>query len=136
MEISIWSVAAASVVAFIIGSVWYSPLMFGKEWMSLVGITDADVATAQARGMTRPYFIQLVITGITFIVIAFAIQTIGAYTARDGAFIALIAWIGFIIPGALGGMLWEKKPFKLVLINSVSTLLSWVVGGAIIGGWQ
>ncbi len=133
---SIWSVIVASVVAFVIGALWYSPLLFGKEWMALMGITDKDVAEAKKESMVWSYVIQLIATVITFIVIGFAIAAIGASTARDGAFVGLIAWIGFSVPAAAGQMLWEKRPFKLVLINSISSLVIWIIGGAIIGGWN
>ncbi|MEN9912812.1 MAG: hypothetical protein RLY66_220 [Candidatus Parcubacteria bacterium] len=133
---SIWPVIVASIAAFAIGAVWYSPLLFGKEWMALVGATEKDVAEAKAKGMTKSYIAQLVITFITFIVMHFAISAIGARTTLDGAFIALVAWVGFAVPNAVGGMLWEKKSFKYALITSISVLLCWVVGGAIIAGWN
>lgn len=133
---SIWPVIVASVAAFVIGAVWYSPLLFGKEWMALIGATEKDIAEAKAKGMTKSYVSQLVITVLTFIVMHFAISSIGAKGALDGAFIALIAWVGFAIPSAVGSMLWEKKSLKYALITSISTLLCWVVGGAIIAGWR
>lgn len=104
--------------------------------MTLVGITDKDIAEAKKKGMVISYVIQFIITLITFIVMGFAITAMGVSSARDGAFIGLIAWIGFIIPVATSGMLWEKKPFKLILINTISILLCWIIGGAIIGGWN
>ncbi|MBP6858227.1 MAG: DUF1761 domain-containing protein [Candidatus Pacebacteria bacterium] len=134
--VSIWPVLVASIAAFAIGAVWYSPLLFGKEWMALIGATPKDIAEAKAKGMAKSYVAQLVITLVTFIVMHFAISTIGATTALDGAFVALVAWIGFAVPHAVSGMLWEKKSLKYALITSISTLLCWIVGGAIIAGWQ
>lgn len=135
-SVSIWPILIASVAAFIIGALWYSPFLFGKEWMALIGATDKDIADAKARGMTKSYVAQLIITLLTFIVMHFAIVAVGARTALDGAFVALIAWVGFIVPGSVGSMLWEKKTIRYALITSVSTLLCWIVGGAIIGGWR
>ena len=133
---SIWPVIVASIAAFAIGAVWYSPLLFGKEWMTLVGTTEKDIAEAKAKGLARSYIAQFIITIVTFIVMHFAISTIGAKTALDGAFIALVAWVGFTATNAIGGMLWEKKTLKYALITSISTLLCWVVGRAIIAGWN
>ncbi|MEK7641781.1 MAG: DUF1761 domain-containing protein [Patescibacteria group bacterium] len=132
---AIWPVIVASIAAFVIGAIWYSPLLFGKEWMTLIGSTDKDIAEAKAKGMAKSYIAQLIATVITFTVMAFAISEVGAYSARDGAFVGLIAWVGFVVPGAMSSMLWEKRSLKFVLITSICALVSWIIGGSIIGGW-
>lgn len=134
--ISIWSVIVASISAFAVSAVWYSPLLFGKEWMSLIGATERDIAEAKASDMTSRYVIQFIFTIVTFIVIAFAVSALNIVTARDGAFLGLLAWAGFALPGSISGILWEKKTMKYAMITSVATLLCWVIGGAIIGGWN
>jgi uncharacterized membrane protein len=135
MEINIWSVIVATVVTFIIGAIWYSPVLFGKEWMTLTGCDDKQVNDAKKKGVVKFYIIQLIITFISFCVLGFAMSAIGANTTSNGAFIGILAWLGFIFPMNVGSLMWERRPFKLVLINSVNTLLNFVVGGAIIGAW-
>jgi hypothetical protein len=46
-----------------------------------------------------------------------------------------LAWLGFIFPMNISSLMWERRPFKLVLISSIQMLLVLVVGGAIIGAW-
>jgi hypothetical protein len=135
MDINIWSVVVATIVAFIIGAIWYSPILFGKEWMALSGCTDAQVAEAKAKGMTKFYVIQLIITFITFCVLGFAMSTTAVSGTSDGALIGILAWLGFIFPMNISSLMWERRPFKLVLISSIQMLLVLVVGGAIIGAW-
>ena len=36
-------VIVTALIGYIIGALWYSPLLFGKQWMKLTGKTDADV---------------------------------------------------------------------------------------------
>ncbi len=133
--VNIWSIIVASIVAFAISALWYSPVLFGKEWMALSKIDAKDVANAKASGMTWLYVWQLVITFVTFTVMAFAIAALGA-NGRDGAMIGFLAWVGFILPTGLSGLLWEKKPLKLILITTVGVLVNLVIGGAIIGAWN
>lgn len=133
--INLWSILVASIVAFVIGAIWYSPILFGKEWMALTKLSDADVAAAKTKGVTLFYVIQFIFTVVSFCVLGFALGSIGTHTASDGAFLGLLAWVGFVLPIGVSNLMWEKKPFKLVLINTVSTLLSLVVGGAIVGAW-
>jgi hypothetical protein len=133
--VNIWAILVASVVSFGIGALWYSPILFGKEWMALSKISDKDIGDAQSKGMWKHYVIHFIFTVITFCVLAFIASATGLKTSGDGAFIAFVAWLGFILPGSVSELLWKKTPFKLVLIDSMNVLISLIIGGAIIGSW-
>ena len=134
--INFWPIVVSAVVAFCIGALWYSPMLFGKEWMSLSKMTDADMAAAKARGMWKSYLTQFIASLITFSVLGFLVTATNAVSAVDGAFLALIVWLGFVAMDSVGALLWERKPFKLVMINTVGTLITLLIGGAIIGAWH
>ena len=134
--INFWAILVASVVAFGIGALWYSPILFGKEWMNLAKISDRDVDEGEGRGMWKLYIAQLVITIVLFAVLGFFVSATASRTAGDGAFLGFIAWLGFSLTAAVGDMLWMKKPMKLLLISEICTLVTWIVGGAIIGAWR
>ncbi len=135
MEINFWSVLVAAVVAFVISAVWYSPILFGKEWMALAGCDEKDIAEAKSKGVTKYYIIQLIMTLISFCVLGFAMNVAGIQGTSDGAFVGIIAWLGFSVPLYVGNYMWDRRPAKLVLINAVCGLLTMVIGGAIIGAW-
>ena len=135
-DLNFWPIIVASIVAFAVSALWYSPVLFGKEWLAHLKLTDADIAAAKNKGMTKLYVSQFVLTLVTFTVLGFAITSLGIMSARDGGMLAFIAWLGFMLPTSLGGMLWEKKTLKITLITSISTLICWIIGGAIIGGWN
>lgn len=135
--VNFWAILVAAVAAFAIGSIWYSPILFGKEWMTLLGMTDTDVAAARAKGgMWKLYLAQLVGTLVSFAVLGFIVAAASGVTATDGAFMGFLVWLGFGATFALGGLLWEKKPLKLIVIQSAYSLLTLVIGGAIIGVWH
>jgi hypothetical protein len=134
--VNFWSVLVASVVAFGIGALWYSPILFGKEWMSLTKTSDTDMAAAKAKGMWKSYLMHFVATVVSFCVLGFIIANAGSMNAGDGAFLGFLIWIGFVATMGVSAMLWEKAPLKLVLIDTINTLLGLVIGGAIIGAWR
>ncbi len=37
ITINYWAVLAAAVASMIIGSIWYSPLLFAKKWLAAMG---------------------------------------------------------------------------------------------------
>lgn len=45
------AILAASLSAFLVGGLWYSPLLFGAAWRRASGVTEA-VLNAQNRGRT------------------------------------------------------------------------------------
>lgn len=134
--INFWSELVAAVAAFAIGALWYSPVLFGKEWMRLKGISEKDITPEAKQGMWKRYIAQFVSTLVLFAVLGFIIAATGSQNAGDAIFIAVIAWVGFSVTTAVGDMLWNKTPFKLALINEICTLVSWVIGAAIIGAWR
>lgn len=135
-SINIWPILVASIVAFGIGSLWYSPILFGKAWMALNNIGQEDMAAAKAGSMTKSYVVQMIATIVSFCVLGFIMAQIGNMTARDGLFLGVIAWLGLVLPNSLSGLLWKKQPFKLFLIETVNTLVTLAIGGAIIGAWR
>lgn len=42
--INLFAVVAAAVSAFVLGGLWYSPLLFGKAWQKLAGVSDETAA--------------------------------------------------------------------------------------------
>jgi hypothetical protein len=50
MEISIVSVIVGTIVYVGLGSLWYSPILFGKQWTKLSGVTKED-ATDSTKSM-------------------------------------------------------------------------------------
>ena len=46
------AVFVAAGAAFALGAVWYGPLLFGKRWQALVGLSDEDI---QSGNMAATY---------------------------------------------------------------------------------
>ncbi len=136
MSINIWSILIASIVSFIIGAIWYSPAIFGKQWMTLTNTGPKDITVAQTKGMWKLYGIQFLLFIVTMFILGFAIATMQISTAIDGATLGLLAWIGFYATSGIGSILWERKPLKLVLISTGAMLLNLIISGAILGGWR
>lgn len=131
--INILPILVSSIMAFGIGSFWYSPFLFGKEWLEGRHIKPDSI---EKSGIIQSYTIQLIFTVITFSVLAFLISMAEVRSSTDGAFVGLLAWVGFILPISLSGLLWKRDSFTLFLIDVVYNLLIITIGGAIIGAWR
>jgi hypothetical protein len=126
------AVIVSAIVLFIIGAVWYSPMLFGKKWAELRGATPPS-------GPPPPANIVTALAGsfITALVFAYIFSiTTASPSVGGGAILGALFWIGFYAPvSAIMGM-FEGRPFALWLVNNAQSLISLVVIGCIIGAWH
>ncbi len=131
-KVNIWAVILAGVSYLIVGALWYSPLLFGKQWIQLNGFTDEDFKT------NKPMWMITLVSFLSACVSAFVISWIlgvnssAAFGAIIGAGIAFF-WITM---SKLPNVLFENQPFKLFLIHAGFDLVSYMVMGAIVANWR
>jgi len=133
--INFWPILVAAIVSFGINSLWYSPILFGREWLALQKISDKDIEDTDPRSVWILYVIHFILILILYCILAFAIFAANITSASDGAFTGFLAWLGFTVPILGSGLLWKKHSFILVLIEGIGYLVTFVIGGAIIGAW-
>jgi hypothetical protein len=133
VEVNFLAVLVATIASFVVGWVWYSPILFIKPWMTLRGM---DFTAEMSKGMKMPYGIMAVETMLTAYFIAEFSAWVGASTLSGGLVLGFWIWLGFYATTMLGGVLWEKVPLKLYAINASRWLVSLLVMGAIIGAWR
>src|SRR5258706_16288877 len=54
-NINILAVIVAAVLTFVLGAVWYSPVLFAKQWMAAQGYTQERLEEMKRKGVTRAY---------------------------------------------------------------------------------
>lgn len=132
--VNYWSVLAAAVASFILGMLWYSPLLFGKIWMKLAGISQQSM---KGKGLTPPVamFLGFLANLVVAYVLAHFLNLFGATTWQSGFELAFWAWLGFTTVTQLGSFLWEGKPFSLFLLNTTYSLANLMLMSAVITLW-
>ena len=130
--INLWAVLAAAVAAMIIGSLWYSPMMFAKSWLAALAKTEADIK-ANMTGMA--YFVATIGSLVTAYVLAHFISYVGATNVWAGALTGFWIWLGFIVTMMATGAMFENYPKVLFFINATNSLVTLLAMGAILGSW-
>jgi len=131
-KVNFWSVLLAAVSYLIVGSLWYSPLLFGKLWIKLNGFCDEDLKSS------RPLWKILILSFLSAVVSSFVIAAVlGPRQSLDfGAIIGAIIAICWITMSKLTDVLFENKPVKLFFLHAGFDLVSFMVMGAIVGYWR
>ncbi|MES2223566.1 MAG: DUF1761 domain-containing protein [Patescibacteria group bacterium] len=94
----------ATLAQFVLGALWYSPLMFGKWWMKIMGAdkcTEKEIKKAEKQ-MALFYALQIFLT----LVFTFALSVMLIALPFSPIVTALFLLIGFIIPTQISGIIW------------------------------
>jgi hypothetical protein len=137
------AVFVAGIVIFLLGGLWYSPVLFAKRWVALQGRTEEQMR-AQAASANMPLmYLSAFICGI---IIAWAMNvlanhfmpaaavSVGAWIWR-GAKLGFFCWFGFVAPTSYAMALFSMKPKQLWLIDSAYNLFSFMLAGMVLMGW-
>jgi hypothetical protein len=124
------AVALAAVSAFLVGGLWYSPLLFGKPWARLVGLTDAQ----QGQGVARVFGGAFVCAAIASVNLAFFIGDAGG--VAFGTMAGFAAGLGWVATGLTTTMLFERRPGALIAIDAGYHVVALTLMGFILGAWK
>ena len=120
------AVIVAAVANVVIGTVWYLPQVFGKQWAALTG---REINTSPNPML---YIVAIVGSVISAYVLALVIHAVGATTITDGIVTGLIVSIGFQATSQAVGGAFEGRSWTLFGINAGNSLVSFAVMGAIL----
>jgi hypothetical protein len=114
---------------FLVGGLWYSPLLFAKPWMADNGLTDEKLQGGMGRVFGGAFVLSLL---MAFNLAAFIgpDPAVGYAVAASAA--AGIGWVA----ASLGIVyLFERKSFRLFAINGGYLAVAFLVMGVILGLW-
>ncbi len=128
-------VIGATVAAMVIGSLWYSPLLFMKPWMAALGMTKESM---QAKGgsATKSMIGMLILAFVQAYVMAHFVSYVAVATVGEGATLGFWLWIGFVLPVVCAYSLFEMRPWKLTYITLGNQLVTLLAMGMILAHWQ
>lgn len=125
-----WAVLAATVVAFVIGGLWYGPLFY-KAWLTALGKTEDELPPTPV-----PFIISFFTALLTSIVLAALINTLGINTLAGGLTIGALIGIGFIATSMASDSAFCRWGVPLFAIQSGYRVFYSIVMGGILAAWQ
>jgi hypothetical protein len=130
-QLNIWAVLVAALSTFLIGGLWYSPAVFGKPWMRENGLTEEGLKN----GNTVKIF------GLAFVLAIIAAINLAMFMGPEdkpemGALWGFLAGFGWVATFVGTHYLFERKSFKLFLINAGYSVVALTVMGVILAAWK
>lgn len=138
MGVNLWAVLVSALASMVIGFVWYSPLLFARRWMVLMGYDPDDkTKLAEMRKSAGPsYTLSLVASLLSAAVLGKIIVIATIHTPLYGMKMGLAVWLGFVTTVQLTNSVFSRRPAKLYAINTGYQLLCFLAMGAIMGAWR
>ena len=125
------AISASTLLSFILGSLWYSPVLFGKLWQSEAGLSDEKLKNGNMGLIFGGAFILIFIS--MFNLAMFLGPKADLSFGMMAGFLTGFGWVATSI-GVL--YLFERRSLKLFFINAGYHLLRFTASGAILGGWK
>ena len=130
-QLNIWAVLVAALSTFLIGGLWYSPAVFGKAWMKENGFTEESLKNSNL----------VKIFGLAFLLALVAAINLAMYMGPEnrpemGAMWGFLAGFGWVATFVGTHYLFERRSFRLFLINAGYSIVSLTIMGVILAAWK
>jgi uncharacterized protein DUF1761 len=134
LKINYWAIVVAAVVAFVMGALWYSPLLFGKAYMEVRGMNPAAMADMKPQG--GEILGELVKNLVVAYVLAHFVAHLGVVGWKGAVQLGLWVWVGFQAMLLMGAVLHEKMPWMLYAIHAGDAFVKTLLMTVILGVWR
>ena len=135
VHVNYLAVLVAAVAVFVLGWLWYSPLLFFKPWMRARGM-DPVAAMAGAKMPGGKLVIEFARCIVLAYVIARFVALLGVGSSLGAVHFGLFVWIGFPVIILTGSVLWENTPWRVAAIHAGDWLVKLLVIPIIVTAWR
>lgn len=136
-DINYLAVLVAGILIFMLGGLWYSPVLFANRWMASMGKSEADFkASAAGMNMAASYASVFVCGLLTALVLSIVLRGMGATNLVSGACISALCWLGFAGATSYGTSMFSLEKRSLWMINSGYNLVAFVAAGMLLTLWR
>ncbi len=126
------AVFVSAIILWLLGALWYSPLLFAKPWVAIVGRQMGEKPKGVVHGMIASFIGDLLVAFI----LAHFVYWSGGLGYGWGAFIGFIAWMGFVLGPLYPQRIYEGRPFTYFAINAGYWLVGLMVAGGVLSVWR
>lgn len=131
------AVLTSAAVIFLLGGLWYSPVLFARKWMSLTGKSEEEMKECNKGAKMPLLFVFAFICGLlTSWTMAVLLNHFVNLTPLRGALVGVLCWVGFAGATSFATALFSMKPKLLWLIDTGFNLVSFVIAGIILAVWR
>ncbi len=130
--INYFAVLVAALSTFLIGGLWYSPLLFGKAWMRVNNFSEQELEKFSKARMFGWSFVFSLVMAFNLAMFLAGPDTNVTWGMAAGA-LAGFGWVAMAI-GIIA--VFENRSWSYIAINGGYMTVAFIVMGAILGAWR
>ncbi len=131
-HVNLLAVLAAALSTFIVGGLWYSPLMFAKAWMHANGFSEPDLQRQSKGRAFGGSAVFALIMSLNLAIFLADEKTDLAWGIAAGG----LAGVGWVATGLGMTALFENRSWSYIAINGGYHAVTFLIMGAILGAWR
>ncbi len=126
------AVVVAALSTFLIGGLWYSPLLFQKAWMKANHLSEEDLQKGNPAKTFGFAFLFALVMAVNLAMFLDDPGTTASWGATAG-FLAGFGWVALAV-GTIA--LFEQRSWAYIFINGGYQVVAFTLMGLIIGAWR
>lgn len=134
-EINYWAVLLATVAALVIGSVWYTPRVFGDRWKKWGQVTDPETSAQAWLPILVSVALAFLLAWVLAGSVAIAWHFYGGGYLGSAIVTGLTLWAGFTAGRFITHDVFAGRRSQLTILNISYELVLVLVMSVIIGVW-
>ena len=132
-EINWLSIIVAAVIPMVLGGLWYSPILFAKPWMALIGKSEEELK--KDFNPVKSYGVTFVMCIIMAYVMDYVVHYTLSTTFYQGAKIGGMLWLGMVVTSAFQSVTFQGLKQGLYNINMGYNLVAMLLMGGLLAVW-
>jgi hypothetical protein len=134
-EINYWTVILATLSSMVVGSIWYTPKVFGDRWMRLAKVTPSGRAADAVLPIVVTVFVSFATAWVLAGATAISWHFYGGEFWWNAIVTAVVLWAGFTAARFITHDAFERRPSSLTVLNIAHELVTVLIMAIIIGVW-
>lgn len=131
VDIKWLAILVAALINMVVGSLWYSKGLFGKEWAKLTGRKIEEMS-----GGGIGYGVAAIGALIQSWILAHFVVYAGSNTFAEGLVTAFWLWLAFVAVVSAVHLVFEGRSWLLWKINAGYFLVVLLINGGLLAAWQ
>jgi uncharacterized membrane protein YkvI len=135
-ELNWLAVIVGGVVYFVLGALWYSPVLFGRQWQRSIG-WDTERQPPEMKAST--YVVPLVAYLVMAVAVALVVEASGTNDLAGGIVLGLVLGIGLSLMHTLVDATFDPnkpEPWTWFAINGSYHALGLLIVAVIVSVWR
>lgn len=134
LGVNVLAILVAAVATFALGALWYSPLLFAKQWVAAHGFTPEKLE-AMKKGAGPAYGVTFLCWLVMAAALGVLTHRIGIHSALGGFKLGVLCWAGFAATVGLSAHVFSERKLAVFVIDAGYQLVSLLAMGIILALW-